>query len=527
MLFSSSILGGRGSAARRLQSNGIQGGYGSGGPRDKMSRLVIFSILLVAYSGITLGLILWNNSGSTRSDPAPGEGSGGGGGDGDGGSRGSVVQVLRGGNPIRPSNGDPAAGWNGGRGTTSTQGMPRLDGSDRGLVGDGSGATGDSRSMSSTEGSGEGAGRPAGGGLSLELPSGQVASNVTNVAPIALLLDRPKSGADRQASPSLDEPFDVTLVSQTSQNRFWMLPFLCKRWPGPISIAILEEDKDALPLALCSRMVISSTAAQTPEELDPTWYPVNRLRNVAVRAVKTSHFLMTDIDIWPDANAYQALHMRYRLETEKMEDARNAIVFSAFSRRRFCEEEDCLQYANDVPETILDLKPCLETNTCGRFDANNPSGQGTAYVYYWRSMLRQPNQRSLEHILCFKSHRFEPYLVVRKSALLPAFDERFVGYGKNKIQWINHLRYSGFSFYVMPVNFVIHAPHPKSMAKTTWEKSGGKQGKGNKLMDQIFESFMAELRAEKGSEEQTATSLCKKDQKPNKVAQFKKKNAKT
>ena len=63
------------------------------------------------------------------------------------------------------------------------------------------------------------------------------------------------------------------------------------------------------------------------------------------------------------------------------------------------------KYANDVPETIQDLKPCLETNTCGRFDAANQSGQGTAYVYYWRSMLRQPNQRSLEHILCFKSHR--------------------------------------------------------------------------------------------------------------------------
>lgn len=27
----------------------------------------------------------------------------------------------------------------------------------------------------------------------------------------------------------------------------------------------------------------------------------------------------------------------------RMEDARSAIVFSAFSRRRFCEEEDCLE----------------------------------------------------------------------------------------------------------------------------------------------------------------------------------------
>lgn len=38
---------------------------------------------------------------------------------------------------------------------------------------------------------------------------------------------------------------------------------------------------------------------------------------------------------------------------------------------------------------------------------------------------------------------------------------------------INHLRYIGFSFYVMPVNFVIHAAHPKSVAKTVWEKVGG------------------------------------------------------
>lgn len=68
------------------------------------------------------------------------------------------------------------------------------------------------------------------------------------------------------------------------------------------------------------------------------------------------------------------------------------------------------QYAEDVPETIVQLKPCLESDTCGRFDAQNPSGQGTAYVYYWRSMLRKPNKRTLEHIQCFKSHRYVQYI---------------------------------------------------------------------------------------------------------------------
>lgn len=28
-------------------------------------------------------------------------------------------------------------------------------------------------------------------------------------------------------------------------------------------------------------------------------YPINRLRNVAINGTTTSHFFMTDIDIWP------------------------------------------------------------------------------------------------------------------------------------------------------------------------------------------------------------------------------------
>ena len=49
----------------------------------------------------------------------------------------------------------------------------------------------------------------------------------------------------------------------------------------------------------------------------------------------------------------------------------------------------------------------------------------------------------------------------------PFFDERFVGYGKNKIQWIQHLRLLGFTFHVMPKIFVIHCPHEDSTARRT------------------------------------------------------------
>lgn len=35
----------------------------------------------------------------------------------------------------------------------------------------------------------------------------------------------------------------------------------------------------------------------------------------------------------------------------------------------------------------------------------------------------------------FPNLRFEPYVMVRKSSVLPEFNEQFFGYGKNKIQW--------------------------------------------------------------------------------------------
>merc|ERR1712216_673500 len=72
--------------------------------------------------------------------------------------------------------------------------------------------------------------------------------------------------------------------------------------------------------------------------------------------------------------------------------------------------------------------------------------------------------------------------VVRKEGT-PLFDERFVGYGKNKIQWIQHLRLRGFTFHVMPKVFVVHCPHEESAARHSWEAFRGKK-------DKLFHDFI-------------------------------------
>lgn len=53
------------------------------------------------------------------------------------------------------------------------------------------------------------------------------------------------------------------------------------------------------------------------------------------------------------------------------------------------------------------------------------------------------------------------YMMVRKVPHLPLFDERFVDYGKNKVQWIIHLRMIGYKYHVLSQSFAIDVPHPK------------------------------------------------------------------
>ena len=41
------------------------------------------------------------------------------------------------------------------------------------------------------------------------------------------------------------------------------------------------------------------------------------------------------------------------------------------------------------------------------------------------------------------------YLVLKYTSELPLFDERFVNYGYNKVQYVDHLRLRGYEFYIL------------------------------------------------------------------------------
>ena len=79
-----------------------------------------------------------------------------------------------------------------------------------------------------------------------------------------------------------------------------MLPHICERWGGPMVVALLSEEggeggatqQSLWPsTANCSCSLLRLQLAARPADR-AKGYPINWLRNQAIRCVATSHYLM-------------------------------------------------------------------------------------------------------------------------------------------------------------------------------------------------------------------------------------------
>jgi hypothetical protein len=178
-----------------------------------------------------------------------------------------------------------------------------------------------------------------------------------------------------------------------------------------------------------------------------------------------------------------------------------------------------------IPETFAQLLDCLASVACIVFDFTwNRDAHGTTNTAEWveatakaaatrafraadrvRAAEAQPSGKDApklpegllpfasyvepRRIECFKSARFEPYVVLRNNADV-RFDASYTGYGKNKIEQIARLRYAGYEFAVLPLGFLVHAPHPWSSSKRSWMATG----RGSHFTDNLYKATVAEAR---------------------------------
>ena len=339
----------------------------------------------------------------------------------------------------------------------------------------------------------------------------------------------------------------VTLVIQSTQDRLWILKRTCQRWTDPITLvlfldsvenataadATIAQNGDCPQLTIV-RHIMDSSLGENGKDM----YPVNRLRNLGLDVVQTSHVLMTDIDFVPSEGLVTkiraALMVRNSARKQDTESSllpseeREALVVPAFERitpAELCQsskkcEPDTLQALRELslPKSFDELRSCVkDRKECRVFQShNNWDGHSSTRSDAWLdgkwynedelssgSSVHDKDARidlvRIRTLQCFDSVRYEPYVVLRwcssskerPGPVAPYYDERFHGYGKNKIELISHLRVMGYSFSILPEGFIIHAPHSISKAKRAWEST--KESNLHSNMDHLYPKFLKEL----------------------------------
>jgi hypothetical protein len=310
----------------------------------------------------------------------------------------------------------------------------------------------------------------------------------------------PTEAAALLLAPASTFTVSVTLVTQLDATRLDYLAQAAVRWRAPLIAAVLLSRDTTLGRAIGNRVfeshvtLLPHVTPVTPANASS--YPINLLRNLGIQSVNTTHYIVLDVDLWPSASLHAAI---MGVPNLLLRSKYAALVVPAFQlnedqRGNRHGSADETGHANDasfanfarVPIDKAELERCLGAKQCSPFYSHTSPETHSSTPYAWWQNAAPGSEP--QPIKCFRSARYEPYVVLPKLATTPTYSEAFAGYGKNKIEVITHLRFAGFRFYALPGAFVTHAPHAKSRQKAMWEAGG--QRKRN---DQLYKKFVAEM----------------------------------
>jgi hypothetical protein len=314
-------------------------------------------------------------------------------------------------------------------------------------------------------------------------------SNATTPFEITYFTSKP------ECRPLLPNQVSMTLTTQLSLDRMWIMKHQCNRWPAPypISIAVYlpphhsssDDNKNESTHVVkeletnlgcdLSRMTITLLKGSPTSGAAMSQYPVNTLRNLALEGVQTTHAAYIDSDFLISKGLYDHLMTTAAIVAN---DPKAAMVMPAFEYLQECtfssqeEAVACLTSELDasVPETQEDLFPLLLDRNSQRrprvqrgfqnFNGKNRFHSTTMYKTWIN------NQSTPVPIPCIKTLAYEPYLAVRVCRDLPEFPRVFKGWGFNKVIWIMLLlKKLGYTLWQVPRGFVMHLPHLESVSR--------------------------------------------------------------
>ncbi|XP_062491799.1 xylosyl- and glucuronyltransferase LARGE2 [Pezoporus occidentalis] len=256
---------------------------------------------------------------------------------------------------------------------------------------------------------------------------------------------------------ALLNPTDVTLVAQLSMDRLQMLEAICKHWAGPISLALYMSDAEAqqfLRYAQASEVLSARrNVAYHIVYKEGQFYPINLLRNVALANTQTPYVFLTDIDFLPMYGLYE--YLRNSIQQLELPQRKAALIVPAF---------ETLHYRLTFPKSKAELLSMLDMGSLYTFRYHVwPKGHAPTDYAKWRTA-------TVPYRVAWQPD-FEPYVVVRRDC--PKYDQRFVGFGWNKVSHIMELDAQEYELLVLPNAFMIHMPHAPSFDISKFRLSAG------------------------------------------------------
>ena len=274
---------------------------------------------------------------------------------------------------------------------------------------------------------------------------------------------------------TLPKDIEVCLVTQCSYDRLSNLENQLKAWNGKSSVALFVKQAEALEArdrikSLTFRLQgeIAVTLVEAASEKDA--YPINYLRNVAllrarnefrdagVELEQTAVFLV-DVDFVPSLNLHKELHTLDA--AREILDRNQVVVIPAF-------EFD--SQGQRAPQDCYQLKRRVDEGRAEPFHVSHfAQGHGpTRFDHYWaltdeRACVENPWEKC--YAVSYEK-LFEPY-VVMKTSEVPLYDERFAGYGLNKVSHLASVaNLKRPDLLVLPQVFVCAPYHERSDSYT-------------------------------------------------------------
>ncbi|XP_015283059.1 PREDICTED: glycosyltransferase-like protein LARGE1 [Gekko japonicus] len=234
-----------------------------------------------------------------------------------------------------------------------------------------------------------------------------------------------------------------------------MLEAICKHWEGPISLALYLSDAEAqqfLRYAQGSEVLMSRhNVGYHIVYKEGQFYPVNLLRNVAMKHISTPYMFLSDIDFLPMYGLYE--YLRKSVVQLDLANTKKALIVPAF---------ETLRYRLSFPKSKAELLSMLDMGTLFTFRYHVwTKGHAPTNFAKWRTATT-PYRVEWEA-------DFEPYVVVRRDC--PEYDRRFVGFGWNKVAHIMELDAQEYEFTVLPNAYMIHMPHAPSFDITKFRSN--------------------------------------------------------